>query len=118
MKEINIRFIDIKDQRYSTCGDYWETDTSYEYRITDQGDNRKNMLILLHEMIEYTLCMDKGITEQSISAFDIMWEGEEYHATDEPGYDLRAPYRHQHIFAENIERLMAQELGVDRKSVV
>jgi hypothetical protein len=31
----------------------------------------------------------------------------------EPGDDPRAPYHKQHVFAENIERLLAAELGVD-----
>jgi hypothetical protein len=32
---------------------------------------------------------------------------------EKPGDDPRAPYHKQHVFAENIERLLAAELGVD-----
>jgi hypothetical protein len=32
---------------------------------------------------------------------------------DEPGHDPKAPYNKEHIFAEKIERQIAEELGVD-----
>ena len=34
---------------------------------------------------------------------------------DEPGDTLQAPYHKEHMFAEKIERSVADELGVDWK---
>jgi hypothetical protein len=115
-KDINIKFIDGKDQRYSTCGDYWETNNSYEFRITKQDIPIKNLLILIHEMIEYTLCTDRGITEDQIMDFDLKWNklNDEGHTiSDEPGNALSCPYRAEHRIAENYERQLASHLNID-----
>lgn len=117
-KDINIKFIDSKDQRYSTCGDYWETSDSYEFRITKQDNPKKNLLILLHEMIEYALCTDRGITEQEIMDFDLAWNGDQKDGllrdqSDEPGNHYMAPYRNEHRIAENYERQLASHLNID-----
>lgn len=120
-KEINIRFIDGKDQRYPTCGDYWETPYSYEFRITRQDNPDKNLLILLHEMIEYALCAKRGITEEVITNFDLEWNKKAESSTDwyaddiadEPGNEPSAPYVKEHRIAENFERLFAEYMQID-----
>lgn len=120
-KEINIKFIDSKEQRYSTCGDYWETPTSYEFRITKQDNPDKNLLILVHEMIEYILCTKKGITEQVITDFDLEWNkkadiSNDWYKdgiADEPGNEPTAPYYKEHRTAENFERLLAEYMDID-----
>ena len=117
-KEINIKFINSDEQRYSTCGDFWETENSYEFRITKQNNPDKNILILIHEMVEYFLCTKRGITEQEITDFDIAWnkdneEGLLRDNSDEPGNHYMSPYKIEHRFAENIERQLAHEAQID-----
>lgn len=120
-KRINIEFIDGKDQRYPTCGDYWETDNSYEFRITKQDNSDKNILILIHEIVEYFLCTKKGISEKVITDFDLLWnQCAGTNKADEPGneggkFELvgKAPYYKEHRFAENIERQIALEMDID-----
>ncbi len=115
-KDINIKFIDGKEQRYSTCGDYWETNSSYEFRITKQDTPDKSILILLHEMVEYFLCTKRGISEADIMDFDLKWNklNEEGHTiSDEPGNAKSAPYYKEHRFAENIERQVALAANID-----
>ena len=116
-KDINIKFIDSKDQRYPTCGDYWETDTSYEFRITKQVRDERNILILLHEIVEYYLCTRRGISEQEITEFDLKWE-QGPKVEEEPGNckeldTLTNPYYWEHRFSENIERMVALEADID-----
>lgn len=120
-KEINIKFINSKDQRYPTCGDFWETNNSYEIRITKQDDPKNNMLILIHELVEAYLCKCRGIEFEDIDKFDIKWNqcgGTD--KADEPGNEGgkfklvgKAPYYNEHRFAENIERQLALENDID-----
>lgn len=120
-KDINIKFIDSKEQRYQTCGDYWETNSSYEFRITKQDNSDKNLLILIHEMIEYALCTKRGITEKEIMDYDLKWNecgGTEM--ADEPGnqkeikgFLSQAPYYNEHRIAENYERQLASHLDIN-----
>lgn len=111
-KKINIRFIDGGEQRYPTCGDYWETEDSYEFRITKQISDDRSILILLHEMIEYFLCTKRGISESDITKFDLDWENGPK-LEEEPGNSPLAPYYNEHRFSENIERQVALAADID-----
>lgn len=112
-KDINIKFVEPDGQRYKTCGDYWETDNTIEIRITKQIESKRNLLILLHEMIEYILTEDAGIKEQDIMNFDLEWEKLAEPKEDEPGNNKWAPYYNQHRIAENFERQLATLLQID-----
>jgi len=112
-KDINIKFIDGKEQRYITCGDYWETDNSIEIRITKQDNPECNLLIMLHEMIEYILCEKRGIKEADIMKFDLAWEDLPEPKEDEPGNCKWAPYYVEHRIAENYERQLASHMNID-----
>lgn len=112
-KEINIKFIDSSEQRYPTCGDYWEEDNSIEIRITKQANLDYNLLILLHEMIEYILTEKRGLKEKEITSYDLMWEQMSEPKADEPGNEEGCPYGIEHRIAENYERQLAIQLGID-----
>ena len=80
------------------------------------GNDDYHMLVFLHEMVEAHLTKVRGITEKSISNFDIEFEKKRQDGNvDEPGDDPNAPYRKEHFFATSVERLLAAELGVDWK---
>ena len=114
-KNIRIEFLEPHQMRYRTVGDYFETDTEIVFQIVKQNDPRKNLLIALHEYIEYTLCTDRDITEQEIMEFDLQWEKNHPTGLDdgiEPGDDPKAPYRNEHRIAENFERQLAEYLGI------
>ncbi len=57
----------------------------------------------------------RGIDEETISRFDVRFEEarERGEVKGEPGDAGDSPYRHEHFFATNLERLLAAELGVD-----
>ena len=71
-------------------------------------------LVFLHEFVEETLCRKRGIQNADIDAFDVAFEAARLPDNEEePGHQVNAPYHHEHVFAEKLERLMAEELGID-----
>lgn len=115
-KDILIQFIDGIKQKYNTCGDYWTETDKLVIKISKQNLPKKNLLILIHEMIEWILCTDKGITDQEITDFDLQWEKDNPTGIEnglEPGADINAPYYKQHFQAEIIERQLAALLNID-----
>jgi hypothetical protein len=112
---IHIRTIPHIEQRYPTVGDYWESDGVEEVRISQMSDWRYEILVTIHELIEMAITRHRGIPEQAITEFDIQFETEREsgEVTGEPGDHPNAPYRREHLFATNIERLFAAELNVD-----
>jgi hypothetical protein len=103
-------------QRYPTVGD-WQLgdDNRWAISVSKLGNWRYELLVAIHELVEMALCTDRGISEEDVTHFDRRFEAS--HAagvsTGEPGDDRNAPYRREHRFAENIERQIAHELGVD-----
>ena len=111
--KIIIETIPHDQHRYETCGDYWQdADGTRHIRVSDMGDDRLATLVALHELIEWTLCDDRGIAEPDIMAFDKAVPDDSPYA-DDPGHDPAAPYHKEHVFAECVERLVAAELGVN-----
>jgi hypothetical protein len=59
------------------------------------------------------LCRERGVTEDSVTQFDLDFEAARPEGnTDEPGDDPSAPYQKEHQFATTVELLLAAELGV------
>lgn len=101
--------------RYATAGDYQEINGVVQIEVYDQGDEDKNFLIAIHELVEQHLCNKRGITNKMIDDFDFKYEEnrEEGDDTSEPGDAPDCPYRNEHRFAMIVEQMMAHELGVD-----
>ena len=114
IKEIYMKVIPHKEQRYKTVGDYWiDKHGVLQIRTSDFSDNRMSMLVLIHELIEVLLTEHRDIKEEDISGFDIEFEKKrKKNNTDEPGDDKNAPYRAEHCIATSVERLMAALLNV------
>src|ERR1035437_1615084 len=113
--KVVIEVVPPEQMRYWTVGDYIETPEGQVIIIADQGDERANMLIALHEFVELFLTRQRGIKDEDIMPFDLEWEQKEakgqtlaLEAGDEPG----CPYGKEHRFAENLERLFCAELGL------
>ena len=109
-----IESIPHKEQRYDTCGDYYqESDYGYDtlsIKVSELTDRREMLLVAIHELIEWALCQAKGVSIQAIDHFDI--DGD-HHGCAEPGDCSEAPYYTQHQIATGIERILAAEMGVD-----
>lgn len=114
--KITIQTIPHASQRYETVGD-WIFDENGDLWITvsDLGDWRKSLLVGFHELIESSLCQHRHIDEPLVSAFDIAMLANPNEYADDPGHDPEAPYHSEHVFAECMERLFAQQLGVNWK---
>jgi len=112
---MNIHIISADTMRYPTAGDYQDKGGIVQITVFNQGDNDKNFLIALHELVEQYLCKKRGISEEQIDAFDFAYElnRAEGDLDSEPGDAPECPYRDEHRFAMIIEQLMAHELGVD-----
>ena len=134
--KILIETIPHTNQRYDTCGDWTVSPEGNWYIKVSQLHNwRREVLIAIHELVEMTLCRDKGITAKAVDDFDLWYAKalqhlaecgaddvcEEYaHETlqkltsaEEPGDCPDAPYYRQHQIATGIERILAAEMGVD-----
>jgi hypothetical protein len=107
--------IEVLDKmRYPTCGDYYKLeDNLTKIEIKKQLNEDYEFLIMVHELIEEYITRKRGITEQSITNFDLAWEELSEPKEDEPGNNKWAPYYKEHRFSENIERLICAELGID-----
>ncbi len=112
---IHIQTIPHDEQRYPTVGDYWDAEGIEQVRISKMKDWRYEILVTVHELIEMAITKHRGIPEESITAFDVAFEKarEVGLVEGEPGDQPDAPYRREHVFATNIERLFAAELDVD-----
>ena len=105
---IDIRTIDHKIHRYPSVGDYFVgANGRIMIQVSNLGNWKEEILIALHELVEYALVLDRGISIEEIDLWDINFKGE-----GEPGDDSKSPYHKEHIFATNIEREMALALGV------
>ncbi len=101
-------------QRYPTVGDYQEGHGVTLFTISDMHNDLYEELVAVHELVEYLLVKRRGISVEAIDAFDKAFEANRVEFDDsEPGWDKKAPYHDEHVFAEKIERLLAAELGVD-----
>src|ERR1700733_635082 len=117
MLDIHIKTIPHKEQRYPTLGDYWLNDEKkQEMRISEMGNDDYAFLIAVHELVEWYITEKRGIKEEDIKAFDEKFEKERIEGLhtekDEAGFDPHAPYVKEHTFATNIEKQIAEELGV------
>ena len=113
--QFKVEALDIKAMRYYTPGDYEVDKDEALLRVTvTTMPYVSEMAVALHEIVEATLCRVAGITEKEVFDFDQMWNEEQGHLYgEEPGADLRAPYRDQHLKAEEIERLFVEAAGMD-----
>jgi hypothetical protein len=104
-----------EQQRYPTVGDYWTEDGVQQVRVSHLPDWRYEILVAVHEIVELAITRHRGISEQRISDFDIEFERlrETKERFGEPGDHPHSPYRREHFFATNLERLLAAELNVD-----
>lgn len=116
---IVIETIPHASHRYPTLGDYWvDADGTVQIRVSDfsgacDTPRLYALLIAFHEMIEQALCLQRGIAEEAITAFDMAHLADDDPWVDDPGHCPQAPYHREHVFAECLERLFAAELGVN-----
>lgn len=113
LPKIIIDVVPHKKQRYDTCGDYYKKGGALQIRVSKMVADHE-FLVMMHELIEWYLTNKRGITIESIDKFDVEYEKRRKDGdTSEPGDDEQAPYYKEHQFATNIEKQLAEELGVN-----
>ena len=115
---INFQVIPRREQRYPTVGDWWQDkDGVWQFRVTRMGNLFYEILVFVHELVEWAMCQAVGITVEEVDKFDIQFEKDraagKYSKDAEPGDSPLAPYCHQHRSATRVERLAATMFGVD-----
>ena len=107
MLDIKVDSIPHELQEYDTMGNWVTKGKQWVIEVDELGDWRHEFLVAIHEQIEMALCLARGISEASVSAYD-----KAHLDYPQPGEEKDAPYRKEHLFAEAIERLVGNELGV------
>ena len=126
--KIVIETIPHDQHRYPTCGDWFKTDDGVIHiRVSDLGNWREELLIAVHELVEWAKCTQDGVTQEQVDRFDTTFEEARESALcdpaiaekekaliaiEEPGDSYNAPYRQQHCLATGIERILAAALNV------
>lgn len=109
MLTIHVETIEHDKQRYPTVGDWWiDPDGALQVRVSYMGNWKMELLVAIHEIIEQSLCLDRNISEESVSDFD-----KAHLDSEEPGNLPDAPYHIEHVFATFVEKQFSDELGVD-----
>ena len=112
--KVTIEVIPNEQQRYPTVGDWqWDGD-DLTISVSQMGNWRYEMLVAVHELVECLLCRERGIRQEDVDEFDRRYESTRAKFNlNEPGDEPFAPYYHEHQFATCIERLLANELGLN-----
>jgi hypothetical protein len=113
LKEIRIKFIPHKEQRWGMTGEWWiSVDEAgvIEVRISFMGDLRCELLHAVHEVIEIATsimsreAMSDEITDAYDQGFFDRQERKELRLGDyEPGFGEGCPYGHGHHFGTGAE---------------
>lgn len=106
--KVDIQTIPHRFQRYDTLGDWAGNERHRMVFVSEMANNDYEFLVALHELIEHALCLKRNITDEEVCKFDMNFTGD-----GEPGDQPDAPYHKEHQFANKIEQLVTQELGID-----
>ncbi len=116
--EINLG-VDPAAMRYRTVGDYYESKGITVFDIVKLGNWKFEILVAIHELVEWALIRAAGISILDIDEFDKQYEIERdggiHLKSDEPGDDPQSPYHLQHGLASCAERGAAAMMGVNWK---
>ena len=98
------------NQRYDTCGDWYNSPgAGLVIKVSQELSRKEQFLVAIHELIEAFLCECAGISEAAVDRFD---RDEARWQAVEPGDMVQAPYYKQHQIATGIEKILAAEVGV------
>ncbi len=102
--------------RSNQVGDWRYTDQTLIASASNELNDGSKMAVLIHELIECYLCQKHSITDESVVAFDDMYEKEradgKHGDVEEPGDDPRSPYRDEHQAATHVEWAVCSALGI------
>lgn len=108
---LNVNVIPQSKQRYPTVGD-WMFDGlgDLNMKISDMKNKDYEFMVAIHEAIEAWLCRKRGISEESVTAFDTSDYGL---SLEDPGSSPKAPYHKEHMIALKIEKILCKEMELN-----
>lgn len=108
-----IKTISHDEQKYETVGDYSrDAEGACTILVSEMPNKDYEFLVGLHEFVEAYLVAKNGVSDESITAFDIEFEKNRPEGNlDEPGDSRAAPYFKEHRIATSIERVAASLIG-------
>ena len=108
---LTVNVIPQSKQRYPTVGD-WMFDGlgDLNMKISDMGNRDYEFMVAIHEAVEAWLCRKRGISEESVTAFDTSEYGLKL---EDPGSDPKAPYHKEHMLALKIEKMICKEMKLN-----
>ena len=118
MLKISIGTIPHKSHRYESVGDWMEDKKGRRtIEVSEMKNEDYEFLVALHEMVEQHLCKKAGVLDCDVTAFDVQFEQNRKKGdVSEPGDHEDAPYKREHFIATNVERIVADAIGVDWKT--
>lgn len=115
--KIIIETIPHEQHRYTTVGDWWfDSNGDLQIRVSKLSDEKREMLIAVHELVEVLTCKYEGVTQEMVDQFDMKDFDYKLHPDEEPGDASEAPYKSQHCLATGVERILAARWNVDWKN--
>jgi len=102
---ITLKSIPHDKQRYETLGDWFHDEDGVQIRVDEMKDTDEQMVIALHELVEWYLCKKSGVTDTEASGFD-----KKNPKLAEPGENEEAPYHEQHMASEEVEKMFRKQL--------
>lgn len=119
LPKITIEFIEHKDQRYPTVGDWIiNPDGSVTVFVSKMSDWHYELAIAIHEVVELFDCIQRGISQETVDQFDMAFEtlrtqhpGIIDHV--EPGSMPTAPYHASHELASLVEKQYVLGNGIN-----
>lgn len=117
LERIVIQVIPHDAQRYPTVGDWMFIGNVLYISVSNMGNDEYHMLVAVHEYTEAILCRQANITDEIVTTFDKEFEvwrkSGAVSEFDEPGDSPHAPYYVQHQAATEVEKKLAEVLGVN-----
>ena len=108
MQDIVIKTVDKSKIRNNGIGDYRTgINGNLVILVAKMKNDDEEFLVALHELIESKLALKRGINFKDINSFD-----RKHLNSPEPGDRKDAPYHEEHEFANKIEGMMAEKLGI------
>ena len=115
---IIIETLPVHHQRYTTAGDYYiDENGDWRINVSDLNNELYNVMIAVHEIVEFALLRHRNISDKDIDAYDLEWEERlikgKVGPESEPGFAADCPYIREHTMAMAIEMQMCAMAGVN-----
>jgi hypothetical protein len=115
--KINLKIVPVKEMPFTTLGHWFDTEDGVTILIAELPDWRYTIAVLFHELIEWAVSHQRGVTTEEADAFDQFYEdgyaAGRINPAREAGFDKKCPYGLGHRWGARMERLVIWLLRAD-----